>query len=105
MKPELERYTQIAWRIKEKSKERNTLLSEKKATPVLNILKHRDLSRRIAELTEKLEELRSEKKQILAMMDYAEDTQGLETRRCHLLRLIQDGRGHCAGSHCCCDQH
>lgn len=78
MRSELERYTRIAGRIKEKSKERNTLLSEKKATPVLNILKHRDLTRRIAELTEELEELRSEKKQLLASLDYAEDT-GLST--------------------------
>lgn len=78
MKPELERYTRIAGQIKEKSKERNTLLSEKKATPVINIPKQRDLTRRIAELTEELEELRSEKKQILAMMNYAEDT-GLST--------------------------
>ena len=74
MKPELERYARIAGQIKEKSKERNTLLSEKKATPVINIPKQRDLTRRIAELTEELEELRSEKKQILAMMNYAEDT-------------------------------
>ena len=64
--------------LSKRSKERNTLLSEKKATPMLNILKHRELSRRIAELTEELEELRSEKKQLLAMMDYAEDT-GLST--------------------------
>ncbi len=78
MKPELERYTRIAGRIKEKSKEQYTLLSEKKATPVLNILKHRDLTRRIAELTEELEELRSEKKKLLASLDYAEDT-GLST--------------------------
>ena len=78
MKPELERYTRIVGQIKEKSKERNTLLSEKKATPVINIPKHRNLSRRIAELTEEREELRSEKKQLLAMMDYAEDT-GLST--------------------------
>ena len=74
MKPELERYTRIAGQIKEKSKERNSLLAEKKTTPMLNIVKHRDLSRRIAELTEELEELRSEKKQLLAMLDYAEDT-------------------------------
>ena len=78
MKPELEHYTRIAGQIREKSKERNTLLAEKKATPVLNIIKHRDLSRRIAELTEELEELRSEKKQLLAMLDYSEDT-GLGT--------------------------
>ena len=69
MKPELERYTRIAGQIKEKSKARNTLLVEKKATPMLNIVKHRNLSRRIAELTEELEELRSEKKQLLAMLD------------------------------------
>ena len=61
-------------RSRKKSKERNTLLSEKKATPVLNIPKHRNLSRRIAELTEELEELRSEKKQLLASLDCAEDT-------------------------------
>lgn len=78
MKPELERYTRIAGQIKEKSKERNGLLAEKGATPILNIIKHRDLSRRIAELTEELEELRSEKKQLLAMLDYSEDT-GLGT--------------------------
>ena len=78
MKPELERYTRIVGQIKEKGKGRNTLLSEKKATPVLNILKHRDLTRRIAELTEEREELRSEKNQLLAMLDYAEDT-GLAT--------------------------
>ena len=78
MKPELERYPRIVGQIKEKGKERNTLLSEKKATPVLNILKHRDLTHRIAELTEELEELRSEKKQLLASLDYAEDT-GLST--------------------------
>ena len=78
MKPELERYTRIAGQIKEKSKERNTLLSEKKATPVINIPKHRNLSRRIAELTEELEELRTEKKRLLASLDYAEDT-GLST--------------------------
>ena len=78
MKPELERYSRIAGQIKEKSKERNALLAEKKTTPVLNIPKHRDLSRRIAELTEELEELRSEKKQLLAMLDYSEDT-GLAT--------------------------
>ena len=74
MKPELERYTRIAGEIKEKSKNRNALLAEKKATPVINILKHRDLSRRIAELTEELEELRSEKTQLLASMEYASDT-------------------------------
>ena len=63
MKPELERYTRITGRIKEKGKERNTLLSEKKATPVLNLLKHRELSRRIAEMLGE-EESRSIRKRL-----------------------------------------
>ena len=45
---------------------------------MLNILKHRDLTHRIAELTEELEDLRTEKKQLFASLDYAEDT-GLST--------------------------
>ena len=73
-KDRLAEYVRIAGEIKEKSKDRNALLAEKKATPVINILKHRDLSRRIAELTEELEELRSEKTQLLASMEYASDT-------------------------------
>ncbi len=53
---------------------RETLLAEKKATPVLQIRKHKDLSARIAELTEELEKLRSEKTRLLQSLDYAEDT-------------------------------
>lgn len=74
MNDKLAEYVRIAGEIKEKSKDRSTLLVEKKATPGINILKHRDLSRRIAELTEELEELRSEKAQLLASMEYASDT-------------------------------
>lgn len=57
-----------------KSKERKTLLAEKKTTPIIQIPKHRELSRRIAELTEELEELRSEKTLLLQSCQYAEDT-------------------------------
>lgn len=74
MNDKLAEYVRLAGEIKEKSKNRNALLAEKKATPVINIMKHRDLSRRIAELTEELEELRSEKTQLLASMEYASDT-------------------------------
>ena len=74
MNDKLEEYVRITGEIKEKSKDRSALLSEKKATPGINILKHRDLSRRIAELTEELEELRSEKTLLLASMEYASDT-------------------------------
>ena len=52
-------YTALADKIKAKSKEHKTLLTEKKAMPVIHVLKHRELSSRIAELTEDLEELRT----------------------------------------------
>lgn len=74
LQPELTRYIRIAEQIKEKSNERKTLLAEKKAAPIIQILKHRELSRRIAELTEDLEELRSEKALILQSLQYTEDT-------------------------------
>lgn len=60
--------------IKEKNKERKTLLDEKKSTTVIQISKHRELSCRIAELTEELEELRSEKELLLQSFQYAENT-------------------------------
>ncbi len=73
LQPELTRYIRIAEQIREKSKERKTLLAEKKATSIMQIPKHRELTRRIAELTEELEELRSEKALLLLSLQYAED--------------------------------
>jgi len=74
LQPELIRYTCITEQIKEKSKERKTLFAEKKTTPIIQILKHRELSRRIAELTEELEELCSEKALLLQSLQYDENT-------------------------------
>ena len=74
LRPEFIRYIGIAEQIKEKSKERKTLLAEKEATPIIQIPKHRELSRRIAELTEELEELRSKKALLLQSLQYAEYT-------------------------------
>ena len=73
IKPEVEHYTELAVQIKEKSKARKALLAEKKATPILQVLKHRDLVRRIAELTEELEELKTEKEVLLRTLDCADD--------------------------------
>ncbi len=73
LKPELHRYTELAEQIKEKTKERKNLLKEKKDTPIYRIPTLRDLSRRIAELTEDLEELKSEKELILQKLNCAED--------------------------------
>jgi len=58
---EIKRYGRLAEQIKDKTKERKSLLADKKDIPFLNIPKHRELAARIAELTEFLEELRFEK--------------------------------------------
>lgn len=79
-KPQLARYTGLVQQIKDKSKERKALLAEKKALPARKIFKHKELASRIAELTEDLEELRSEKALLLKQLDYAEDA-GAETFR------------------------
>ena len=72
--PKLERYMGLVRQIKEKAKERKNLLAEKKETPFYQIPKLRDLARRIAELTEELEELKTEKEMRLRSLDCADDT-------------------------------
>ncbi len=63
--PELEKYDSVVKTIKEKSSERKSLIKEKKSVPVIMVLKQRELTKRIAELTEELEELQNTKKSIL----------------------------------------
>ena len=72
-KPELERYTGLAQQLKEKTKERKALVAEKKELPIYHVKRHKALAVRIAELTEDLEELRSEKALLLQKFEYAED--------------------------------
>ena len=72
-KPELERYTGLVQQIKEKRKERKMLIAEKKELPIYHVKRHKALAVRIAELTEDLEELRSEKALLLQKFEYAED--------------------------------
>ena len=80
-KPELERYTGLVQQIKEKSKERKTLVAEKKALPVYHVKRRKVLVVRITELTEGLEELRSEKMLLLQKFEYAEDAGAEEFRK------------------------
>ena len=79
-KPELERYAGLVQQIKEKSKERKALVAEKKELPIYHVKRHKTLAVHIAELTEDLEELRSEKALLLQKFEYAEDA-GAETFR------------------------
>ena len=80
-KPELERYTGLVQQIKEKSKERITLVAEKKALPIYHVKRHKALAVRIAELTEDLEELRSERALLFQKLEYAEDAGAEEFRK------------------------
>ncbi len=66
---DLKRYAGLVQQIKRESKERKMLLAEKKRTPALHFVKHRELSQRIAELTEDIEELKSEKVTLLRILD------------------------------------
>ena len=79
-RPQMARYNGLVRQIKDKSRERKALLAEKKALPARKIFKHKELAARIAELTEDLEELRSEKALRLQQFEYAEDA-GAETFR------------------------
>ena len=80
-KPELARYTGLVQQIKEKSKERKTLVVEKKALPIYHVKRHKALAVRIAELTEDLEELRSEKALLFQKLEYSEDAGAEEFRK------------------------
>ena len=72
VKPALERYASLVQQIKEKSKERRNLLAEKKETPFYQITKLHDLTRRMAELTEEIEELKIEKEMLLRSLNCAD---------------------------------
>ena len=81
LKPDLERYTLLVQQIKNKTKKRKTLLAEKKATPFYQFVAHNDLAKQIAELTEDLEELKSEKTMLLSSFDCSEDTGIAEVKK------------------------
>ena len=81
LKPTLERYTLLVQQIKNKAKERKTLLAEKKATPFYQFVVHNNLEKQIAKLTEDLEELKSEKVMVLSSLDCDEDTGIAEVKK------------------------
>lgn len=73
-KPEMERYLGLLQQIKEKSNERTALVKEKKELPIFRIVRSRELAAQIAELTEDLEELRSEKARLLEKFSLEDST-------------------------------
>lgn len=81
LKPDLERYALLIQQIKNKTKERKTLLAEKKKTPFYQFVAHNDLAKQVVELTEDLEELKSEKTMLLSSFDCSEDTRIADVKK------------------------
>ena len=73
LRPALAQYNQLAKDIRDKTKERRSLLSEKKSLSAVHVFRHRELAAKIAALTEDLEELRSEKNLLLVSLAYSEE--------------------------------
>ena len=73
MKANYEGYKGIVKQIASKKKERKELQNQKKSIPAIKVITQRDLSRRIAELTEEIEELKSEKARLLIAMERTDD--------------------------------
>ena len=68
-------YTETVKQLKERTKEKKELSTEKKGTPVLKIFRHKELAQHIATLTEEIEELRSEKTRLLDSLSCSDDSE------------------------------
>ena len=73
VKPDLDRYLNTAGKLKEKIREKKSLVAQKKETPVLSVMEQIRLSSRISELTEEIEDLRSEKAMRLSRMNCSDE--------------------------------
>lgn len=77
-KPTLAEYLAVVQKIKNAVKERKSLLAEKKEISFWNIPKVKELNAKIAELTEDIEELKTEKSVLLDRLNCTDDT-GIST--------------------------
>lgn len=73
-KPTFAEYLALVQKIKTAAKERKTMLTEKKEISFWNVSKHKELSAKIAKLTEDIEELKTEKAVLLNQLDCADDS-------------------------------
>ena len=71
--PMHKKYDEIAAKIKEKQKEKQTLQVKQKDTPLYRPLEHVRLNSQIAEVTEELEELKSEKTRLIYKIGVGDD--------------------------------
>ena len=73
VKPDLDQYLITTGKLKEKTREKKSLVAQKKETSVINVMEHIRLSSRINELTEEIEDLRSEKAMRLSRMNCSDE--------------------------------
>ena len=73
LKANYDSYKGIVKQIAAKKKQQKELQNQKKSTPVIKVITLRELARRIAELTEEIEELKSEKARLLTAMERTDD--------------------------------
>lgn len=71
--PKLKRYNEVMQQTRQKTKARKALVPEQKNTSKLNLIKQHNLSRQITTLTEEIEELLSEKENLLLDLGCADD--------------------------------
>ena len=76
LRPDVARYEELAAQIKNAAKERRALLTEKKATSPVRVIRHHELAREIAKLTEVLEELKTERTMLLSQYAGTDGTLG-----------------------------
>ncbi len=76
--PDLKKYENVVTWLRARQRARKTLLEEKSVVPMLQVLRHRELTRKIAALTADIEELRSEKALLLHQFGGL-DAQGMKT--------------------------
>lgn len=81
VRPDLKRFENIAKQVKSKIQERRSLLEEKQTTPAIQIFRHRELTQKIAALTEDIEELKSEKILLLNQLDCVGDHGMVEVKQ------------------------
>ena len=80
VRPDIRRFEELVVEIKEKIRERKQLTAEKNTVPIWNLVRKHELSQQLAQVTEELEELRSEKAAILARFDRTEDKEMKEVK-------------------------
>lgn len=73
LRPDYRKYETLVAQLKDLTVQKKKLQAEKKATPLLQIFKHRELAKQLAAVSEEVEELRSEKTHLLATLNQTDD--------------------------------